>query len=85
VLERGEIALRFAPETGELSLWYYEHRLPIRPAEYPRVLLANLLPILKPLAVRLVGYGFRPERIDDAVLDPLSSADSPRPTPGTPA
>jgi hypothetical protein len=34
-----------------------------------RVLLANLLPIIKPLAVRLIGYGFRPERIDDAVLD----------------
>ena len=52
-----------------------------------RVLLANLLPILKPLAVRLVGYGFRPERIDAEVLNPppLSSADSPRPTPGTPA
>ena len=44
VLERGEIALRFAPEAGELSLWYYEHRLPIRPAEYPRVLLANAAP-----------------------------------------
>ena len=50
-----------------------------------RVLLANLLPIVKPLAVRMVGYGFRPERIDAAVLGPadLSSADSPRPTPGT--
>jgi 2-polyprenyl-6-methoxyphenol hydroxylase-like FAD-dependent oxidoreductase len=32
-----------------------------------RVLLANLLPILKPLAVRLIGYGFRPERIDAGV------------------
>ena len=42
VLERGEIALRFAPEGGELSLWYFEHRLPIRPAEYPRLLLANV-------------------------------------------
>ncbi len=42
VLERGEIALRFAPERGELSLWYFEHRLPIRPAEYPRLLLANV-------------------------------------------
>src|SRR5215203_2164941 len=31
VLERGEITLRFAPDNGELSLWYYEHRLPIRP------------------------------------------------------
>jgi len=61
--------------------------LHVPPTLRERVLLANLLPILKPLAVRLVGYGFRPERIDAAVLDPrpLSSADSPRPTPGTPA
>ena len=44
VLERGELALRFAPERGELSLWYYEHRLPVRPAEYPRVLLAQPAP-----------------------------------------
>ncbi|HEU0205301.1 MAG TPA: FAD-dependent oxidoreductase [Pseudolysinimonas sp.] len=59
------------------------------PTRRERVLLANLLPVLRPLAVRLIGYGFRPERIDAAVLDPtpgaLSSADSPRPTPGTPA
>ncbi|MEO6532917.1 MAG: FAD-dependent oxidoreductase [Pseudolysinimonas sp.] len=39
-----------------------------------RILLANLLPIIKPLAVRLVGYGFRPERIDDAVLNPPARA-----------
>ena len=42
VLERGEIALRFEPDAGELSLWYYEHRLPVRPAEYPRVLLSGV-------------------------------------------
>ena len=42
VLERGELALRFEPAQGTLSLWYYEHRLPIRPAEYPRVLLADV-------------------------------------------
>jgi len=33
-----------------------------------RILLANLLPVIKPLAVRLVGYGFRPERISAEVL-----------------
>ena len=42
VLERGELALHFDPGAGELSLWYYEHRLPIRPVEYPRVLLADV-------------------------------------------
>jgi len=38
VLERGELVLRFDAFAGELSLWYHEHRLPIRPSEYPRVL-----------------------------------------------
>jgi (1->4)-alpha-D-glucan 1-alpha-D-glucosylmutase len=38
VLERGELELRFDAKAGELSLWYHEHRLPIRPGEYPRVL-----------------------------------------------
>lgn len=33
-----------------------------------RILLANLLPVIKPLAARLVGYGFRPERIDPEIL-----------------
>ena len=38
VLERGELVLRFDAQAGELSLWYHEHRLPIRPSEYARVL-----------------------------------------------
>ena len=42
VLERGELGLRFDAAAGELSLWYYEHRLPIRPAEYPSVLVPGL-------------------------------------------
>jgi len=42
VLERGELALRFEAGTGALSLWYYEHRLPIRPTEYPRLLLHDV-------------------------------------------
>jgi (1->4)-alpha-D-glucan 1-alpha-D-glucosylmutase len=73
VLERGEIALRFAPEQGELSLWYYEHRLPVRPAEYPRVLLANLrrLPaasanMLRRVARRFAAVPMEPEMRRDA-------------------
>jgi (1->4)-alpha-D-glucan 1-alpha-D-glucosylmutase len=41
-LERAELVLRFDAFAGELSLWYHEHRLPIRPSEYPRVLLRGL-------------------------------------------
>jgi 2-polyprenyl-6-methoxyphenol hydroxylase-like FAD-dependent oxidoreductase len=33
-----------------------------------RIWLANVLPLIKPWAVRLVGYGFRPERISAEVL-----------------
>ncbi|HEY4152795.1 MAG TPA: hypothetical protein VGM38_05690, partial [Pseudolysinimonas sp.] len=44
------------------------------PTRRERFVLAILLPIIRPIAVRVLGYGFRPERIDAAVLDavPLS-------------
>ena len=38
VLERGEIALRFEPGEGSFSAWYHEHRFPISPLSYPRIL-----------------------------------------------
>ena len=73
VLERGEIALRFAPEHGEFSLWYYEHRLPVRPAEYPRVLLANLRRVpaniangIRRVARRFAAVPMQPEAKRDA-------------------
>ena len=37
-LEKGEIELRYDPEEGSLSAWYYEHRLPIAPQRYGEVL-----------------------------------------------
>lgn len=37
VLARGELQLRFDAGRGEFSLHYYQHRLPIDPAEYPRI------------------------------------------------
>ncbi|HRH79540.1 MAG TPA: malto-oligosyltrehalose synthase [Thiobacillaceae bacterium] len=42
VLERGELKLAYDAEQGEFSLWYWEHRFPIDPREYPRILLARL-------------------------------------------
>ncbi|HVO87344.1 MAG TPA: malto-oligosyltrehalose synthase [Casimicrobiaceae bacterium] len=41
VLERGELKLAFDREAGAFNLWYYEHRLPVRPSTYPMVLLAD--------------------------------------------
>ncbi|HVW70390.1 MAG TPA: malto-oligosyltrehalose synthase [Steroidobacteraceae bacterium] len=38
VLERGEIELRFEPDHGSFSVFYHEHRFPLDPRTYPRVL-----------------------------------------------
>lgn len=42
VLERGELKLGFDRENGELSIFYHQHRFPIDPGEYPRVLTFQL-------------------------------------------
>ncbi len=41
-LERGEIVLRFERETGSFAAFYHEHRFPLDPREYPRVLTRAL-------------------------------------------
>ncbi|KVW93057.1 malto-oligosyltrehalose synthase [Thiobacillus denitrificans] len=38
VLESGELKLAFDAEEGAFSVLYYEHRFPIDPREYPRIL-----------------------------------------------
>jgi len=38
VLEKGEIELRFEPEWGSFAMFYHEHRFPLDPRTYPRVL-----------------------------------------------
>ena len=38
VLEKGEIELRFEPELGSFAMFYHEHRFPLDPRTYPRVL-----------------------------------------------
>jgi (1->4)-alpha-D-glucan 1-alpha-D-glucosylmutase len=37
-LERGELELVFDEERGEFSIFYHEHRFPVDPQEYPRIL-----------------------------------------------
>jgi (1->4)-alpha-D-glucan 1-alpha-D-glucosylmutase len=37
-LENGEIELRYDPQAGSFSAWYYEHRLPIEPTRYGEIL-----------------------------------------------
>ena len=38
VLERGELNLRFDAQAGSFSVWYYEHRFPVCPSTYHRIL-----------------------------------------------
>jgi len=38
VLDRGEIKLEYEPDAGAFTFRYYEHKLPVDPKEYPRVL-----------------------------------------------
>jgi len=38
VLDRGELKLTFDPEKGEFSIFYFQHRFPVNPREYPRIL-----------------------------------------------
>ena len=37
-LERGEIELRYDPDEGSFSCWYFEHRLPVAPERYGEIL-----------------------------------------------
>lgn len=41
-LEDGELKLSFDENCGNFSLWYYQHRLPITPRAYPRLLRHRL-------------------------------------------
>jgi (1->4)-alpha-D-glucan 1-alpha-D-glucosylmutase len=38
VLESGELELRFEPPSGSFAVFYHEHRFPLDPRTYPRVL-----------------------------------------------
>ena len=38
VLEKGELTLAFEPARGSFSVHYFDHRFPIDPREYPRIL-----------------------------------------------
>jgi len=42
VLDRGELKLTFDKEKGEFSIYFFQHRFPVDPSEYPRVLSRSL-------------------------------------------
>lgn len=75
VLERGELQVRFEPGAASLSVFYHEHRFPIDPREYPRILelaLAEVNPADPPDMVReelsslMAAFGNLPARSDAA-------------------
>jgi (1->4)-alpha-D-glucan 1-alpha-D-glucosylmutase len=83
VLGRGELQLRFAPDRGEFSLFYYQHRLPIDPAAYPCIVghrfasLATVLagdPLLAELQSLLTAFGYLPCH-DDAAPERIAERD----------
>jgi (1->4)-alpha-D-glucan 1-alpha-D-glucosylmutase len=41
-LERGELKLVFDDERGDFSILYYQHRFPVDPVDYPRILTYDL-------------------------------------------
>lgn len=41
-LEEGDLVLKYDPDEGSFSVWYYEHRLPIRPNRYGEILKTSL-------------------------------------------
>src|SRR5256885_1265616 len=42
ILDLGELKLTFDKEKGEFSIFYHQHRFPVDPKEYPRVLTSGL-------------------------------------------
>ena len=42
ILEKGELKLTFDKEKGEFSIFYFQHRFPVDPREYPRILSYEL-------------------------------------------
>jgi (1->4)-alpha-D-glucan 1-alpha-D-glucosylmutase len=42
ILDLGELKLTFDKEKGEFSIFYHQHRFPVDPKEYPRVLASGL-------------------------------------------
>jgi len=74
VLENGELKLAFEPNRGEFSVFYYEHRFPVDPREYARILGCGLdklgarLGVDHPLVLQfqslVTAFGHLPSRLE---------------------
>ncbi len=64
-LESGEIELRFEQEAGSFAFFYHEHRFPLDPRTYPRVLDRALAHVSNTTIENLRrAFGALPERLD---------------------
>jgi (1->4)-alpha-D-glucan 1-alpha-D-glucosylmutase len=72
-LRRGEIELRVDPASGALDAWYYDHRLPIRPDDYPIVLTSVIAPVRERID-RAMAEAMRRIVRDAAAGDPAAIA-----------
>lgn len=70
-LAGGELKLVYDAERGSFSIWYFEHRLPVRPADYPALLQkvagATDLPELKLSARELRSDRDKADRLKAAL------------------
>ena len=65
VLECGEIELRFEPAGGSFAFFYHEHRFPLDPRTYPRVLDRALAHVSNTAIENLRrAFGALPDRFD---------------------
>lgn len=75
VLESGDLKMVLNAARGELDIWYHEHRFPIDPKEYPRVLRASATELVEILGEEnpdllefqslITAFGHLPARQDE--------------------
>ncbi len=65
VLESGELKLAFDAGAGEFSVWYFQHRFPVDPKEYPQLLTHRM---------ELLGARLGPEHWDFLEYQSLATA-----------
>lgn len=56
VLESGELQLVFDVERGEFSIFYHQHRFPVDPVEYPRILTFQMERLQEKIAANDVNF-----------------------------
>jgi (1->4)-alpha-D-glucan 1-alpha-D-glucosylmutase len=77
VLEDGELTLRFTAERGEFDVTFYDHRFPIDPSAYPRILshgieelesrFENADPFLAEFQSLITAFANLPPRLDATI------------------